>query len=139
MFRKILVPLDLSDKHQSALECAAALARDHHGEVALLHVIETIADLPVDEDRAFFARLQAVARKHLDRAGSHLAQKQVPWSAEIRFGHRAAEIVRRAAEIGSDLIVLTAPRFQPDNPVASWSSVSHKVSFFAQCPILLVK
>ena len=45
MFTKILVPVDLSDKHQQALDIAARLARESGGEVTLVHVVETIGDL----------------------------------------------------------------------------------------------
>jgi hypothetical protein len=39
----------------------------------------------------------------------------------------------------ADLIVLTAPRIDPDHPVAGWASLSFKISLLAECPILLVK
>jgi nucleotide-binding universal stress UspA family protein len=139
MFHKILVPLDLTERHQPALNHAAALAKQSNGELVLLHVIETIAGIGLEEERAFFDRLKNAAQEHLDRQGSLLSKQKVSWKAEVRFGHRAAEITRCAAELNADLIVLTSPRFRPENPLAGWSSVSHKVSMFAQCPVLLVK
>jgi hypothetical protein len=37
------------------------------------------------------------------------------------------------------MIVLTAPRLDPNNPGASWGSLSYKISMLASCPVLLVK
>jgi nucleotide-binding universal stress UspA family protein len=52
VFKHILVPVDLSDRHQHALEVAACLARESHGEVTLLHVIEIIPGPWPQERRA---------------------------------------------------------------------------------------
>ena len=58
MFRKILVPVDLSDRHGQALEIAARLAKASDGEVTLLHVIEMIPGLNLEEERDFYQRLE---------------------------------------------------------------------------------
>jgi nucleotide-binding universal stress UspA family protein len=138
MFKKILLPVDLTDKHGPALQIAGEAAKDG-GRVILLHVIEIIAGLSQEEERDFFARLEAKARKHLERLGAALAQRQVAWQGEIVYGHRAAEVARVAGQMGADLIVLTAPRFDPDAPAASWGSLSWKISLLSPCPVLLVK
>ena len=49
MFHKILLPLDLTDRHQAALALAAELAGAQEGEIVLLHVIEVPPGLPVSE------------------------------------------------------------------------------------------
>jgi nucleotide-binding universal stress UspA family protein len=53
MFRRILLPLDLTDKHDGALKRAAELARQSGGEISLLHVIERIPGLEAEEDQQF--------------------------------------------------------------------------------------
>ena len=45
MFKKILVPVDLTDVHQPALDIAARLAKENDGEVTLLHVVEVISEV----------------------------------------------------------------------------------------------
>src|SRR5262245_13438617 len=118
MFTKVLVPLDLTDKHRTAVATAADLVRQSGGEVTLLHVIEVIPGLPLEEDRSFYGRLERTAEAHLERYGGVLAGQQVAWRRKVLYGHRAQEIVRYAAEAASDLIILTAPHFDPKNVAA---------------------
>jgi nucleotide-binding universal stress UspA family protein len=139
MFQKILLPVDLADKHQAALESAANLARLGAGDVTLLHVIEVIPGLPMEEDREFYQRLEGTARKHLQQLGEFFEGRAIPWHSEIRFGQRGPDIVRYAHQMEADLIVLTAPPFDPEHPAAGWGSLSYKVGMFAPCPVLLVK
>jgi nucleotide-binding universal stress UspA family protein len=138
MFRNILLPVDLSERHDRALNVAAELAAGG-GQVILLHVIETIAGLSPDEERHFYGRLERASRAHLERLGRRLAERRTHCRAEVRYGHRAQECVRFAEDAGTDLIVLTAPRFDPDAPAAGWGSLSYKVGVLSRCPVLLVK
>ena len=139
MFERILVPLDLTDKHRSALDFAKKLAQQSGGQVTLLHVIEVIPGLDVDEEKKFYYRLERAARKHLEQFARRLTQQKINCQAEILFGGRAAMIARYAADIKASLIVLTAPRLDPDHPAASLGSLSYKVGLLARCPVLLVK
>lgn len=139
MIHKILLPLDLTDKHQPALEAAVNFAETNAARIEVLHVIEVIAGLPMDEEKAFYQRLERAARKHLEKWGQRLAQRQIDWHAEIAFGQRALEIVRHAQEAGNDLIVLTVPRIMPENPGTSLGSLGYKVALLSHCPVLLVK
>jgi universal stress protein A len=139
MFEKILLPVDLSDKHQAAIEAAAELARQHGGEVTLLHVIEVIPGLPIEEEKAFYDRLERRARTHLERLGNLVLQRRISTRLVVVLGNRAPEIARYASETGTNLIVLTAPRLDPEHPVAGWGSLSYRVGLLAQCPVLLVK
>jgi nucleotide-binding universal stress UspA family protein len=139
VFKKILVPVDLSDTHQQALDVAARLASESDGEVTLLHVVEVITELWDTEEREFYARLEQMARDHLARLGRYLAEGGVARHEEVVFGNRAHEIVRYAIEAEVDLIVLTSHRIDLENPTAGWGTVSYKVAILSQCPVLLVK
>jgi nucleotide-binding universal stress UspA family protein len=139
MFHKILVPLDLTDKHRKALETAAELARQGTGEVVLVHVIELIQGMPVEEEKDFYDRLEAAAREHLARHARVLDDAEVRHREEIFFGPRAPEIIRLAREAGADLVVLTAPVAEPGKPNFGLGSLSYKVGIFAPCPVLLVR
>jgi nucleotide-binding universal stress UspA family protein len=139
MFKKILLPVDLSDRHERALETAMGLAASSGAEVVLLHVIEVIAGLPLEEEKSFYLRLEKAARKHLSQLGERLAGRHLPWRMEITYGTRGREIVRYAGEAGADLVVLTAPRVDLDGVTTGWGSLSYKVGFFTPCPVLLVK
>jgi nucleotide-binding universal stress UspA family protein len=139
VFKNILIPVDLTDVHQPALDIAARLATGNDGEVTLLHVVEVIAEMWAAEDREFYTRLEQRARDHLARLGHALEARRVRRREEVVFGHRAPEIVRYAAEVGADLIVLKSHRIDLENPSAGWGTVSYKVGILAQCPVLLVK
>ena len=139
MFKKILVPLDLTERHGAALQAAAHLARANQGEVILLHVVELIAGLDGDEESAFYQRLARRARDHLAKLGSKLTREHIGWQAEVLFGNRAVDTAGFAAERQADLIVLTSPLFQPERPTAGLGSMTWRISLIATCPVLLVK
>jgi universal stress protein A len=139
MFQRILVPLDLTERHQAAVEAAVNLARQNRGEVTLLHVIESIPGLSSDELGSFYSRIEKTAAAHLERVGKQLTDEQVPWHSKLMIGSRVKEVVHFAAERKSDLIVLTAPQVDPAQPGAGWASLSWKIAMLAHCPVLLVK
>jgi universal stress protein A len=109
------------------------------GQVTLLHVVEVIPGLWVEEERDFYDRLEGTARDHLSRLGRQLEEMHIPRREEIIFGNRAEEIVRYAMEAGVDLIVLSSHRIDLKNPGAGWGTLSYKIGILSQCPVLLVK
>jgi nucleotide-binding universal stress UspA family protein len=139
MFKRLLLPLDLTDKHGPAVRTAAELAKQTGGSVTLLHVIELIPGMGRADDRAFYDRLEQSAQKHLDKIGKKLSSKHVIWDAVILFGHRAEETVRYARDEKCDLIIATAPTFDPAHPAVGWGSLSFKISVLSRAPVLLVK
>jgi hypothetical protein len=54
MFKRLLLPVDLTDKHASVVATAADLAQHAGGSMTLLHVIELIPGLSREEDRDFY-------------------------------------------------------------------------------------
>ncbi len=138
MFMKILLPLDLSDRHRQAVDVAAELAKQSGGEVVLLHVIEMIPGVPLEEERAFYGRLDKMAQTHLEGVTRRLSERKVPCRSKILYGHRAREVAGQADALGADLIVLTAPQIDADNPTG-WGSLSWKIGVLCSCAVLLVK
>ena len=139
MFKKLLLPLDLTDRHEAVLDLAEGLLRQAGGEAVLLHVIEVIPGIPRDEDRAFYDRLERNARKHLEPLARRLEARKLRGELVIRFGQRPRETLAYAREAAADLILLTSPRFDPAHPAASLSSLSFKLSLASPIPVLLVK
>lgn len=139
MFKKLLVPLDLTDKHQAVVDTAAKLAQQNDGDVTLLHVIESIPGLSVGEERTFYNRLERSAEKHLQKYFKALTKRQIPCQTKVFIGHRGQGIAAFAREIGAELILLTAPCFDPEKPTAGWGSLSYRVGLLSTCPVLLVK
>lgn len=138
MFRKILLPLDLTDRHEPALEAAVRLARENDAEVILLHVIEVIPGLSREEEATFYRRLERMATAHLERWGATLAGR-VAARGEVIFGNRMQEVVGYATRTGTDLIVLSSPSLDPENVAAGWGSLSYRIGILCSCPVLLVK
>jgi len=139
MFRTIMLPVDLTDRHGPALRIAGELCTQSKGTIILLHVIETIAGLSLEEERDFYNRLEETARIHLHRLGMQLETKHVPWKAEIAYGYRTAESVRHATEVGADLIIVSTPKIDPAHPTEGWGSLGYKIGILSQCPVLMVK
>ena len=139
MFQQILLPLDLTDKHEAAVHYAAELARQNSEAVVLLHVVEVIPGLEREEEKSFYGRLERRARDHLVRIAASLHRHKVEAQVEVVFGHRAQDAVRFAVEQKVDLIILTSPAFQPQHPASSLGSMAWKISLLAPCPVLLVK
>jgi nucleotide-binding universal stress UspA family protein len=138
MFMQIVVPVDLSDRHQPALDLAARLVERNRGEVTLIHIIEVIPELAVDEEPDFYDNLERRARAHLTRLGEHLAQQHVPCQLVVAYGRPVVEIMRYALETGPDLLVLTTHRLDFHNGQVC-GSVSYQVGLFCVCPVLLLK
>lgn len=139
MFRQLLVPVDLSERHGKAMKMAADLAVQHKGEVVLLHVIEPISGTAIDEEKVFYGRLEKTSWQHLEKLGKQLAKADVPWKAQVLYGNRGKSILATARKMKSDLIVMTAPQVDPNDVGTGLGSLSFKVSLFAHCPVLLVK
>ncbi|MGH7557146.1 MAG: universal stress protein [Gemmatimonadota bacterium] len=138
MFKKILVPLGLTDRDAQAVDVARDLAAESGGAVTLLHVIEPL-DLPFEEMKDFYDRLEEQSLRTLEERVGPLREAGIEHSANVEYGDRAATIVGHAQEHGSDLIVVSSHRVDPTTPGLAWTTLSYKIAILAQCPVLLVK
>jgi universal stress protein A len=138
-FRHILVPTDLTERTERALQLAGQLASRDGGRVTLVHVIETIQGLSLAEVTPFYERLERKARKAM-QALARRAREDAPAASHVLVrGRRAEEIVKYAAANDVDLIVLASHRVNPSAVDRDWGTISYKVGILAQCPVLLVK
>ncbi len=139
MFKKILVPVDLTERNWRAIEQACELTAPGTGQLLLVHVIETIEDSPLEEFEAFYRRLEDKAQArladwvHKIGARGHHAERLVV------YGRRSEQIVRVAEAEGADLIIVSSHRVEPDRPGGGWGTISYQVAVFAACPVLLIK
>ncbi len=141
MFRRILVPVELSDKDRRAVAVARSLAganRPDSTEVALLHVIEML-DLPFEELEDFYGKLEARATEVMDELASSLSTGDIDVVQRIAFGSRVPEILAHAEETGAELIILVARSVDPADPGAAWSGIAYQTSILARTPVLLLK
>lgn len=138
MFRKILVPVDFTEKNQTALDCAVQIA-GADGEIDLLHVIETIEHIDFKEMSDFYRGLETRAAARLFALEETLKEKGVRVHHEVLFGKRAETIVRYAEEKGADLMVLSSHKVDRDHPALGLGTLSYAIAIVARCPVLLVK
>lgn len=137
-FRKILVPVDLSEKGRSALEWAARMSGSENA-VTLLHVVELLEDVPFGEMEDFYRRLEERAAETLDRWSAELEAEGVRAERRVVFGRRLEEILGFADREAPDLILLRSHPVNTEAPTRGWATLSYRVAVLAPCPVLLVK
>jgi len=139
MFDKILVPVDFSERSDRAIDAVIDLVAGGSPCVRLFHVIEAISGLRVEDEEAFFERLEARARKVLAQHGNRLTAAGVEWDSEVVYGSRVRGIVEKAEEMSADLILLASHRLEPERPGGGWGTLSYQVAILSTCSVLLVK
>jgi nucleotide-binding universal stress UspA family protein len=139
MFQNILVPVDLSDHHGRTLEVASELARHNHGNITFVHVIESIPGLDPAELQGFYAKLEKAAHRHLSRLASESLKRDLAVKTKVLYGKRAEGVVEFARECNADLIALTSHRDPVESGPSTFDTLSYKIAFLAQCPVLLIK
>jgi universal stress protein A len=137
-FRHIIVPTDLTDRTVRALELTSRLA-DSRSRVTLLHVVQTVPGLDFNALRPAYEKLRARAARKMATIVSRASSPGLGVDIKIGYGSRAETIVRAAAAMRADLIVLPSHRVNPSMVGRDWGTISYKVGILAQCPVLLVK
>jgi manganese transport protein len=103
-YRRIGVALDHSPTDNLALEHAAALARVHHSELILIHVVEGVGgQLHGSESRD---QERQGDQAYLEQLASALRQTGASARGVLRFGNPARELSRAVADEQIDLLVL---------------------------------
>jgi nucleotide-binding universal stress UspA family protein len=142
MFRKILVPVDFTEKNEAALESAAQIvggSAQEGSEVTFLHVVETIEHIDFNEMSDFYRGLENRASAKLFVLVERLKEKGVSARHEVLFGKRAETIVRYAEEKAADLMILSSHKVDRDHPALGLGTLSYAIAIVARCPVLLVK
>lgn len=138
MFKGILLPVDLGDENSGAVEIAKEYAQGG-SSVTLLHVIETVDNIPFGEMRGFYSRIESNAKARMEKLVAALGQDVGKVQEAIVYGHRVQAIVDYATEHDIDLIIMASRRFDPSSPARGWATISHKVAILSSCPVLLVR
>ena len=143
-FRQILCPVDFSESSLRAVAHAITMAKEADARLTLLHVIETPsvispepAALEID-----FARLRegavAETRQRLHDLIPPEAHRHCTVEAAIVQGSAYREILRRAADQRSDLIVMGV-HGQGAVETLLFGSTTHHVIRASACPVLIVR
>ena len=144
MYRKILIPLDGSERAERALPHALAIARGLGCELELLRVCRAQSFLfskmgvvPRYPDDALAGERRA-AWRYLRTLRIRRDLTETSVSATVLSGPVAETLVDHAREGGADLIVMSA---RDRSGVGRWvrASVAERVRREAPCPVLLVR
>lgn len=143
MFRKILVPVDFTEKNEAALQAALQIAAGRNNgdesQIFLLHIIETIEHVDYDEMKDFYRELENRSVAKLTVLEERVREAGIKAFHDLQYGKRAEAIVRFAEDREMDLIVLSSHRVDRDHPALGWGTISYRVAIVARCPVLLVK
>ncbi len=107
VYRRILVPLDHTDRDRIAIEHAAAMASSHHAKLYLLHVEEGVTS-QVYGSLSSTAEVEA-GRVYLQGIVEALVRQGLDVEAVVRHANTPRdEIVRVAREVKPDLVIMGA-------------------------------
>lgn len=136
--KTVLVPYDFSEPSAAAIDEALGMVGDT-GRVFVLHVIVpltnislepgVIVDLASDESRRT-AAIELLKERLNDPANK--------MSTEVRIGDPGSEIVRFAAEINADMIIMPS-HGRTGLTRLLLGSVAERVLRLAECPVLVLR
>ncbi len=138
-FKKILVATDFSDYAARAIEYAEVLCKQFGSEILLLHVIESFTYSLTDSmtvighDQA----LSATAEALLENLQNRLLAEGFSVEGVVTHGRAYKEIVEKATEEASDLIVIGS-HGRTGMEQLLLGSVAEKVVRLANCPVLTI-
>jgi manganese transport protein len=137
VYHKILVPLDHTRRDREAIAHAAAMAKQHHAKLYLLHVEEGVTS-QVYGALSSTAEVEAGAN-YLHEIARELAQQQVEVEMVVRHSRTPKkEIVRYAEELEPDLVVMGAHGHKGLKDIVfgtTINAVRHKL----KAPLLVVR
>ena len=136
---RILIPTDFSPRSLAALERAIDLAREHHSEIILVHVIEP---LPYgaghwSDPTKLLEHLAVDGRNQLAGFMKRALSLYPKCTSELHFGIIDQVILELARKLNVDLIVVAA-RSQRGLLERILGSLAEKLVRQAPCPVLTV-
>lgn len=143
MFKKILVPTDISKASKNALIAALQIAKQFDSEIELFHVTHSpqeyiaIGSYYSEVTYPSKEQLEENGRLILEEALNGVETGNVSLYKKVSVGHPAAEIIEEANK-DFDLIVMGS---RGHGPIigALIGSVAQNVLSHAKCPVLIVK
>jgi nucleotide-binding universal stress UspA family protein len=146
-YRRILVPLDGSQRAESVVPLAARLARAHGAELVLAHVVpclEALGDPPLKlSAHALHLRLaeqnERAVRDYLSALETQMWKEGLPVRAiVVPGGDPRRELLRLANNLRADLIIATS-HGSGGMTGEPYGSVTHYLATHAPAPLLIVR
>lgn len=139
MLRHVVLPVDLSSQNERVFRAVQELVRPQEVTLTLLHVVETLRDVPFSEMEDFYEELRARAERTLTGWMEALAGAGFTVRCEVIYGARGRAIVQYAVDESVDLVVLRSAARDADHPAGTFGTLSHEVALLAPCSVLLVR
>ncbi|MEX0715280.1 MAG: universal stress protein [Planctomycetaceae bacterium] len=136
-FHHLLVPVDFSEEDESLLRLVLGLS--NRPRVTLMHVVEALEPDPEDDLDEFYGMLQANAERKIGELGTRFRTAGFEVVEEVRVGRRTGEIVRFAAAVSCDLIVMRTRTIDPNRPEEAFRALAQQVMALCSCPVLVLK
>jgi len=139
--KRILVPLDFSEKSSQALAYAVALAVGMKAKIIVMHAIEPVyvgADPGLTYIPQQIAAEENATRKRMHKIAAEFIPKGLFDKAVVRTGVPYHEITLAAKRLRAGLIVLTTHGRTGLSHVLM-GSTAERVVRYAQCPVLTVR
>jgi nucleotide-binding universal stress UspA family protein len=149
-FRRIVCAVDFSDWSSAALALAASIAHESGAGLDLVHVIEwpwdeppppTLSELPPAQAAAlceFRRYLVSSATKRLESLAAEVAGDGSIPAVHVTHGKPYVQVLRVAADLGADLIVLGVHGRNPID-LTVFGSTANQVVRRATCPVLTLR
>ena len=149
-FRRIACAIDFSEWSSAALAVAASLAQESGARLDLVHVLEwpwheppppVFAELPPEQAAAlaeFRRYLETSATTRLESIASELTVERSAVAVFVVHGKPYVQLLRLAADVGADLIVLGVHGRNPID-LAVFGSTTNQVVRRATCPVLTLR
>ncbi|ABO50688.1 UspA domain protein [Desulforamulus reducens MI-1] len=145
MYKKILVPLDGSERSIKALSHTVALAEKLAAKVTLMHVVPSLppyVNTAVDHlgqvQQSIIEELMKNGKEMLEQFVSSISDKNIEVDTYTVMGQPADEILEKANQDNYELIVIGS-RGLGEIKGYIMGSVSNRVSRHASCPVLIIR
>ena len=138
-FRHLMVPIDLSGRHERVFKMVRTLVAGRACRVTLFHVVQRVPGIATTELDGFYRRLVKTADRRLRQIAGSFAKHGIDVRIQVTIGEPATDIIRAAARERVDVLVMSSHKVRLGRRARGWGTTSYKVGIFSQCPILLVK
>jgi nucleotide-binding universal stress UspA family protein len=140
---RVLVATDGRPHSLAAVDRLTILFREPNLEVRVVSAVDPAAEevlesLASDQARALRSKLEHVARVRVHEAVNRLAPKGIAATSTVLDGRPAEAVVREAAAMEADVIVLGSRGLRPEQQ-RRLGSVALEIARFSPCSVLVVR
>lgn len=143
MFKKILIPVDVSRERNAERLCQSGLelAKGNEAEIRLVAIMP---DYGMPLVASFFpadaqAKLKQEMQATLEQLAANKVAPEAPVTTMLRQGKRAQEILAEASDWGADTIVIGCRKKAASGGQRVLGSCSSSVAERAGCSVLIVR